>query len=71
MSYGLPVDKLVLGIGAALRYNNPEDAQSTELQEKIAAKGVSGAFSEISGLTDHALLEQVTKAYDQVTELFK
>lgn len=71
MSYGLPVDKLVLGIGAALRYNNPEDAQSTELQEKIAAKGVSGAFSEISGLTDHALLEQVTKAYGQVTELFK
>lgn len=71
MSYGLPVDKLVLGIGAAIRYNNPEDAQSTELQEKIAAKGVSGAFSEISGLTDHALLEQVTKAYDQVTELFK
>lgn len=71
MSYGLPVDKLVLGIGAALRYNNPEDAQSTELQEKIAAKGVSGAFSEISGLTDHTLLEQVTKAYGQVTELFK
>lgn len=71
MSYGLPVDKLVLGIGAALRYNNPEDAQSTELQEKIAAKGVSSAFSEISGLTDHALLEQVTKAYGQVTELFK
>lgn len=71
MSYGLPVDKLVLGIGAALRYNNPEDAQSAELQEKIAAKGVSGAFSEISGLTDHALLEQVTKAYGQVTELFK
>ncbi len=71
MSYGLPVDKLVLGIGAALCYNNPEDAQSTELQEKIAAKGVSGAFSEISGLTDHTLLEQVTKAYGQVTELFK
>ena len=71
MSYGLPVDKLVLGIGAALRYNNPEDAQSAELQEKIAAKGVSGAFSEISGLTDHTLLEQVTKAYGQVTELFQ
>ena len=71
MSYGLPVDKLVLGIGAALRYNNPEDAQSAELQEKIAAKGVAAAFSEISGVTDDALLEQVTKAYEQVTELFK
>ncbi len=71
MSYGLPVDKLVLGIGAALRYNNPEDAQSAELQEKIAAKGAAGAFSEISGVTDSALLEQVTKAYEQAPELFK
>ena len=71
MSYGLPVDKLVLGIGAALRYHNPEDAQSAELQEKIAAKGVAAACSEISGGTDAALLEQVTKAYEQVTELFK
>ncbi len=70
LSYGLPVDKLVLGIGAALRYHNPEDAQSAELQEKIAAKGTAAAFSEISGVTDAALLEQVAKAYDQVTELF-
>lgn len=71
LSYGLPVDKLVLGIGAALRYHNPEDAQSAELQEKIAAKGVAAAFSEISGVTDAALLEQVTKAYETVTELFQ
>ncbi|MCI8586425.1 MAG: mannitol-1-phosphate 5-dehydrogenase [Lachnospiraceae bacterium] len=71
LSYGLPVDKLVLGIGAALRYNNPEDAQSQELQEKIAAKGVAAAFSEISGVTDEGLLAQVTKAYDQVVTLFQ
>lgn len=71
MSYGLPVDKLVLGIGAALRYHNPEDAQSQELQKKIEEKGVAAAFSEISGVTDSALLEQVTKAYEQVTELFR
>lgn len=70
MSYGLPVDKLILGIGAALRYNNPEDAQSVELQAKIAEKGVAAAFSEISGVTDAVLLEQVTKAYDQIIELF-
>ena len=71
MSDGLPVDKLVLGIGAALRYHNPEDAQSQELQKKIEEKGVAAAFSEISGVTDSALLEQVTKAYEQVTELFQ
>lgn len=70
LSYGLPVDKLVLGIGAALHYKNPEDAQSMELQEKIAAKGVAGAFSEVSGITDPELLEQVVAAYDKVTEMF-
>ncbi len=71
ISYNLPVDKLVMGIGAALRYNNPEDAQSTELQEKIASKGVAAAFSEISGVTDPALLKQVTDAYEQVAKLFQ
>lgn len=71
LSYGLPVDKLILGIGAALRYNNPEDAQSVELQEKIAAKGVSAAFSEVSGITDDALLGQVAEAYEKVPTLFK
>lgn len=71
LSYGLPVDKLLLGIGAALHYNNPEDAQSKELQEKIAAKGVVSAFSEVSGLTDMALLKQVEAAYSQVEKLFQ
>lgn len=70
MKYGLPVDKLVIGIGAALRYNNAEDSQSVELQAKIAEKGVKAAFSEISGVTDEAVLAAVEKAYDEVVTLF-
>ncbi|MCD7829505.1 MAG: mannitol-1-phosphate 5-dehydrogenase [Clostridiales bacterium] len=70
MKYGLPVDKLILGIGAALRYNNPEDPQSVELQGKIAEKGVAAAFSEVSGVTDQAILDQVAAAYDQVVTMF-
>lgn len=70
LSFGLPVDKLILGIGAALHYNNPDDAQSVELQEKIAAKGVSGAFAEVSGVNDPAILEQVAAAYEKVEKLF-
>ena len=42
-----------------------------ELQEKIAAKGAAGAFSEVSGITDPELLKQVEAAYEQVAELFK
>ncbi len=70
-SFGLPVDKLIIGIGAALHYNNPDDAQSVELQEKIAAKGVKDAFAEISGVTDSELLEQVADAYGKAESLFK
>ena len=70
LKYGLPVDKLVLGIGAALRYNNPDDPQSVELQQKIAAKGVTAAFAEVSGVTDEAVLVAVAKAYDEVVTLF-
>jgi len=70
LKYHLPVDKLILGIGAALRYKNPEDPQSVELQEKIAAKGAAGAFSEISGVQDHVLLEQVAEAYDKIVTMF-
>ncbi len=70
MEYGLPVDKLVIGIGAALRYNNPEDPQSVELQQKISDKGVKAAFSEVSGVADAALLDQVAEAYDKVLTLF-
>ena len=64
LSFGLPVDKLIVGIGAALRYNNPEDKQSVELQEKIAEKGVVEAYKEISGVEDEAVLAQVKAAYD-------
>lgn len=70
MKYGLPVDKLVVGIGAALHYNNPDDPQSVELQQKIAEKGVTAAFSEISGVTDEMVLAAVAKAYDEVTAAF-
>ncbi len=70
MGYGLPVDKLVLGIGAALRYDNPDDPQSVELQQVILDKGVRAAFSEVSGVTDKTLLDQVAEAYDKILTLF-
>ena len=62
--YDLPVDKLVKGIGAALRYNNPEDPQSVELQDKISKMGVEEAFREISGVSDQEILKLVRDAYE-------
>lgn len=64
--YGLPVDHLLVGVGAALHYNNPEDKQSVELQEKISAMGVRAAAAEITGLTDDALLDAIVTEYEKL-----
>ena len=48
----LPVDYLLVGVGAALHYDNPEDKQSVELQAKIKEQGVREAAKEITQLTD-------------------
>ena len=37
-SYGLPVDHLIFGAAAALRFDCPDDPQSAELQKKLRAE---------------------------------
>lgn len=64
--YGLPVDHLVIGAGAALHYDNPNDKQSVELQEKIGAQGVRAAAAEITGLTDEGLLDAIVAEYEKL-----
>ena len=64
--YGLPVDHLIMGVGAALRYDNPEDKQSVELQAKIAELGVRAAAAEVTGLTDEALLDAIVAEYNKL-----
>lgn len=70
LKYGLPVDQLIIGAAAALRYDNAADPQSVELQQKIAEKGVKAAYAEVSGVTDEAIIDAVAKAYDEVVTLF-
>lgn len=64
--YGLSVDNLVLGIGAALHYDNSADAQSVTLQSKIKELGVCKAVAEIANISDEGLLEVIEKAYNNV-----
>lgn len=64
--YGLPVDHLLTGVGAALHYNNPDDKQSVELQEKIAAQGVRAAAADVTGLSDDALLDAIVAEYEKL-----
>jgi mannitol-1-phosphate 5-dehydrogenase len=66
--YGLPVDHLILGMGAALHYNNPEDAQSVELQAKIADLGLVAAIKDVTGITEDALIDRIVDAYNTVAD---
>lgn len=69
IEYGFSVDNIIIGIGAALNYNNPEDAQSVELQNKIKEMGVAKAFSEISGVKDENIIKNIENAYSEVKNL--
>ncbi len=64
--YGLPVDHLLVGIAAALHFNQPEDKQSVELQEKVQQMGVRKAVQEISGLTDEKMLDSIVQLYNEL-----
>lgn len=65
IEHGFATPNLVLGIGAALHYNNPEDPQSVHLQQAIAEVGVAKAFEQFSGVSaDSELAAQVLAAYD-------
>ena len=63
-SYGLPVDHLIFGAAAALRFDCPEDPQSVELQAKIKAEGPAAALEAYSGLKpDDPLSERILVVY--------
>ncbi|MDO4961175.1 MAG: mannitol-1-phosphate 5-dehydrogenase [Eubacteriales bacterium] len=64
--YGLPVDHLILGIGAALHYDNADDPQSVELQKLIAEKGIKGTITQLGEVTDEAILSRIEEAYNTV-----
>ena len=66
-SYGISVDNLIIGIGAALHYDNPEDAQSVELQQTIKDLGVKEAVKKISEIQDEELLNAIEAAYQKLT----
>ncbi len=64
---GVATPNLLLGIGAALHYDNPADAQSVTMQEKIAALGLKAAMAEIASLDAGApILDEIATAFAQV-----
>lgn len=62
LSYNLPADNLIKGIGAALHFDGG-DPQSKELKEMIDNKGVKETLKEISGIEDNKVLDQVVEEF--------
>lgn len=50
--YGFPIDNLSRGIAAAFLFDAKEDAQSVELQEKIAKEGIAKTVAEVTGFPE-------------------
>lgn len=68
--FNIKTDSLLLGVGAALHYDNKEDAQSRELQSLIQEKGIRGSVAEISKISeDTDVLDKIEKYYDEVKKL--
>jgi mannitol-1-phosphate 5-dehydrogenase len=59
--YGLKRDNLLIGVAAALRYDNPDDEESAELQRKIKDKGIEAFVKELVGEDHEAVLEAYRK----------
>lgn len=61
-SFNLDIDNLLLGVGAALNYNNEEDSQSVELQSLISEKGVKESLAHVANLAqEQEILSKVEK----------
>ena len=61
---------LLLGVGAALHYDNPEDVQSVEMRRLVEKEGVKAALARIASLPDtDPLLPLAAQAYDEVERI--
>lgn len=66
ISYDIAVPNLIKGMAAALRYDNPSDIQSLEMQKLIKLEGVKRAFCEISGVDNEALIDALIFEYEKL-----
>lgn len=68
--FNINTDNLLLGVGAALHYDNKEDSQSVQLQSLINENGIKASLAEISKISgDTDVLDKIEKYYDEVKGL--
>jgi mannitol-1-phosphate 5-dehydrogenase len=66
-NYGLPYDKFVVTIAAALHFDNPEDPQSVQMLSDIKSLGVEAAIEKFTGIkVGDPLNKEITEAYNKL-----
>lgn len=63
---GLSVDALVMTVGKALAYNDPQDEESVELQRRLNEKTTEEVISEITQLQDDTLIKKIADVYHKL-----
>lgn len=70
--YGCPYDKLLLSMGAALHFDNPEDPQSVEMLSTIKALGLKDAVVKFTGLAaEEPLVGEIVNAYGEIEKVIR
>lgn len=70
--YGIATPSLLLGIGAALHYDNPEDPQSVEMIRMTRRLGAAEALREIAELPAHDPLPALAaQAYTEIERIIR
>lgn len=65
--FGLPYDKILLAIGGALHFENPEDPQSVEMLASIAAEGLEATIVKYTVIeAGDPLIAEIVDAYHKV-----
>lgn len=68
--FGLPYDKILLAIGAALHFDNPSDPQSVEMRAFVAVEGPGAAVVQYSGIpAGDPVVAEIEAAYKKVETL--
>lgn len=68
--FGLPYDKLLLAIGGALHFDNPQDPQSVEMLSSIKDNGVAATVVKYTGIAaGDPLVDEIVEAYKTVEKL--
>ena len=65
LQHGVEVNHLATAVAAALSYRSADDAQSAELAEMIAQKGVAETVREVCKIEDEGVIALIVERYSQ------